>query len=210
MSDSHPFRMTISLDVLEHLGIGLYSNIPAVLSELVANAWDADATAVEITLDRDAPSITIRDNGHGMSHEDVNAKFLTVGYRRRTSSAKTPDGREAMGRKGIGKLAAFSIADTVEVHTTDGSSASAFRMDTDAIRASAADPKKPDYFPDPLPSELAPIAVGDADPAHQPPQDADLDRTSSSPSARSTVQRDRTISTFSGFRGQYVDLRCRP
>ena len=36
MSASRPFKMTISLDVLRHLGIGLYSNIPAVLSELVA------------------------------------------------------------------------------------------------------------------------------------------------------------------------------
>ena len=40
--ESNPkYRMTVSLNVLNHLGIGLYSNIPAVLSELVANAWDA-------------------------------------------------------------------------------------------------------------------------------------------------------------------------
>ena len=154
MSESRPFRMTISLDVLHHLGIGLYSNIPAVLSELVANAWDADATEVEITLDTDAPSITIRDNGHGMSRGDVNAKFLTVGYRRRVDHAKTPGGRAAMGRKGIGKLAAFSIADTVEVHTADGTTASAFRMDTRAIRASVADSEEPEYFPEPLTSEI--------------------------------------------------------
>ena len=49
MTEERPFKMTISLDVLHHLGIGLYSNIPAVLSELVANAWDADATRVNIT-----------------------------------------------------------------------------------------------------------------------------------------------------------------
>ena len=135
MNEPRPFKMTISLDVLHHLGIGLYSNIPAVLSELVANAWDADATEVEITLDHDTPSIAIRDNGHGMSQSDANEKFLTVGYRRRATHPETPLGRNAMGRKGIGKLAAFSIADTVEVHTADGKTASAFRMDTDAIRA---------------------------------------------------------------------------
>jgi len=33
--------MTIDLNVLNHLGIKLYSSIPAVLSEAVANAWDA-------------------------------------------------------------------------------------------------------------------------------------------------------------------------
>ena len=33
-----PYRLTIDLTALRHLGIGLYSNIPAVLSEVVANA----------------------------------------------------------------------------------------------------------------------------------------------------------------------------
>jgi hypothetical protein len=37
------FVMTVDLNVLEHLGINLYSNIAAVLTEAVANAWDADA-----------------------------------------------------------------------------------------------------------------------------------------------------------------------
>ena len=154
MSGSHPFKMTISLDVLHHLGIGLYSNVPAVMSELVANAWDADANKVEITLDLSAPSITICDNGHGMSQGDVNSKFLTVGYQRRSAHAKTPGGRDAMGRKGIGKLAAFSIANTVEVHTADGKTRSAFRMDTNAIKDSAVDPSKPDYFPEPITPEV--------------------------------------------------------
>ncbi len=160
MTERDPFKMTISLDVLRHLGIGLYSNIPAVLSELVANAWDADASQVEIILDRDTPAIEIRDNGHGMSRRDVNEKFLTVGYRRRVAHARTPNGRDAMGRKGIGKLAAFSIADTVEVHTADGTTASAFEMDTLAIKESAADPEQPDYFPKPVEPRIEPSGKG--------------------------------------------------
>lgn len=39
----HPYRMTVYLSVLDHLGIDLYSNNTAVLTEAVANAWDADA-----------------------------------------------------------------------------------------------------------------------------------------------------------------------
>ena len=41
--------MTVDLSVLEALGINLYSNAAAVLSELVANAYDADSTCVTIT-----------------------------------------------------------------------------------------------------------------------------------------------------------------
>lgn len=44
------YKMTIDLNVLNHLGMNLYSSIPAVLSEVVANAWDADATEVRIDI----------------------------------------------------------------------------------------------------------------------------------------------------------------
>lgn len=107
--DSAPkYRMTLTLNVLKHLGIGLYSNIPAVLSELVANAWDADARNVDIVLDIVAGRIEVRDDGHGMSVDDINERFLKVGYRRRRQTSITPLGRPVMGRKGIGKLATFS------------------------------------------------------------------------------------------------------
>lgn len=55
------FIMSLSLNVLNHLGINLYSNIPAVLSEIVANSWDADATRVDITISDD--EIVIKDDG---------------------------------------------------------------------------------------------------------------------------------------------------
>ena len=43
---SSKYKMSISLNMLEHLGLHLYSNTPAVLSEVIANAWDADAKQV--------------------------------------------------------------------------------------------------------------------------------------------------------------------
>ena len=46
------YKMTVDLNVLDHLGINLYSNIAAVLTEAVANAWDADAENVEIKLQK--------------------------------------------------------------------------------------------------------------------------------------------------------------
>ena len=54
------FIMSLSLNVLNHLGINLYSNIPAVLSEIVANSWDADAKRVDITIAED--QIIIEDD----------------------------------------------------------------------------------------------------------------------------------------------------
>ena len=35
-NDEQKYKMTLSLNVLNHLGVGLYSNVPAVLSEVIA------------------------------------------------------------------------------------------------------------------------------------------------------------------------------
>ena len=59
-----------------HLGINLYSNMPSVLSEVVANSWDADAENVHITVD--AEKIIIKDDGFGMNADDFNDKYLRV------------------------------------------------------------------------------------------------------------------------------------
>lgn len=118
MADDPHYELTIDLNTLNHLGIGLYSNIPAVISEVVANSWDSDATRVEIDIDTTKKVITIADDGWGMNETDINNKYLKVGYSKRENEpAVTPKGRRVMGRKGIGKLSLFSIAETIEVHS---------------------------------------------------------------------------------------------
>ena len=119
MSNSSKYQMTINFNILNHLGINLYSNIPAVLSEIVANSWDADATKVDIDIEMENGKITITDNGDGMDHADINDRYLMVGYqrRKRPENRKTATGRNVMGRKGIGKLSLFSIAKIIRVET---------------------------------------------------------------------------------------------
>lgn len=130
-----PYIMELSLNVLEHLGINLYSNVPSVLSEVVANAWDADAPWVRIDIHEDPYRIVIQDGGSGMTREEVNKRFLTVGYRKRDHEpGLTPKGRAPMGRKGIGKLSLFSIAELITVETVKNGDKSAFRMDLNDIR----------------------------------------------------------------------------
>ena len=128
--------MTLSLNALNHLGINLYSNVPAVLSEVVANAWDADAKIVDIRIDEGNKEISITDDGHGMTIEDANAKFLMVGYRRREKGAAITEHfkRPVMGRKGIGKLSLFSIAKTIKVYSVRNDDRHGFVMKLDDIR----------------------------------------------------------------------------
>ena len=132
------YTMNINLNVLNHLGINLYSNIPSVLSEVVANAWDADAEEVEISINPKDNSITIIDNGFGMNLDDINDKFLNIGYSKRLDGCQTTPlhTRSVMGRKGIGKLSMFSIADVIEITTIKKITGvkNAFRLDAQKIK----------------------------------------------------------------------------
>lgn len=131
------FKLSLDLNVLNHLGINLYSNVPAVLSEIIANSYDADASEVRVNWNKEEETITVTDDGIGMTEKDVNEKYLTVGYRKRDDGAEvTQSGRKVMGRKGIGKLSVFSIAKEVEVYTVKEGIQSAFSMNVDEIKKS--------------------------------------------------------------------------
>ena len=148
-TSEHKYEMTLSLNVLRHLGFGLYSNVAAVLSEVVANAWDADAENVSIFIDASDGHVIIEDDGHGMTVHDANDKYLTVGYERRKSERRTPVlDRPVMGRKGIGKLSLFSIARSVEVHSVRDSIKHGFVMDSDQIEKIIADGREAEYNPE--------------------------------------------------------------
>ncbi len=136
MSDKQPdYPLTISLSLLEHLGINLYSNVPAVLSETVANAWDADASEVRVEWNKEDGTIVIQDDGIGMTPDDIVDRFLNVGYRRRDKQpGRTAKNRRPMGRKGIGKLSLFSVAGIVDVESAKDGTKSAFRLDVSKIR----------------------------------------------------------------------------
>jgi len=152
MITAAPYYMNIDLRVLEHLGINLYSNAAAVISEAVANCWDADASKVDIQIAGD--QIVIVDDGVGMSQTQINERFLKVGYDKRNHEGKkSASGRRFMGRKGIGKLALFSIADTVIVNTrTLDGQVNAFEMHTPDIKNAIS--KGETYYPKPIASSI--------------------------------------------------------
>jgi hypothetical protein len=112
------YQLKIDMNVLNHLGIGLYSSTPAVITEIIANAWDA--AAENVTIDIGTDRIEVADDGMGMNADQLQNRFLNVGYARRDDpSAKdtTKPDRPVMGRKGIGKLAMFSLASRIEVQS---------------------------------------------------------------------------------------------
>ena len=112
-------ELIIKPQIIRLLGIQMYQKPADVISELIANAWDADAEQVNIKLsDR---IIEVRDNGNGMTFEQCQNYYLNVGRDRRFDTKKDLSERfkrPVLGRKGIGKFAGFGIAKCIEVETT--------------------------------------------------------------------------------------------
>ena len=121
------------------------------MSEVVANSWDADATNVNIRIEKG--KITITDDGDGMTRDDINEKYLMVGYERRKGKEGVPTtkGRDVMGRKGIGKLSLFSIANIIKVETIKAGERNGFEMSVKAIEDHINQSKQTPYEPDSLP-----------------------------------------------------------
>ena len=138
MASEHKYKMTISRMTVDKLGVKLYDRVSAVIAELVANGYDADAETVTIEAPMGAylatthqgqiqdtgHSIVVEDDGNGMSPDVINPFYLKVGAERRKDSQrgdKSPKfERRVMGRKGVGKLAPFGICNKIEVISSGG------------------------------------------------------------------------------------------
>lgn len=131
------YVMKISRLTVDKLGVKLYDRVSAVIAELVANSYDADATKVTIAApmgeylatrvndeikDR-GYEIVVSDNGIGMTPDEVNRFYLRVGSERRKDErggVSKKFGRKVMGNKGVGKLAPFGICQEIELLTAGG------------------------------------------------------------------------------------------
>jgi len=131
-------EMSFDPNTIEHLGVRMYSTLPPVLTELIANAYDADAETVKIILDdgKAEKEILIEDDGMGMTFDEINNNFLRIGRNRRESDQNedTPKGRKVIGKKGLGKLSFFGIAHEIEIITRKNGKRNAFLMRWEDIK----------------------------------------------------------------------------
>ncbi len=155
------YKMTVAGQLFKHLGLQMYSGAVPAISELISNAYDAMAKNVWITLPTGRPiqqtdEIIVKDDGHGMSFDECNSLYLSVGRDRRSGESewtKTYNGlkpRKVQGRKGIGKLAGFGIAERIDIHTVKDKQIAHFALDFTALTKSPNFADKRGYVPETL------------------------------------------------------------
>ncbi len=101
----------IAFGAVRHFGRNLYTTNPPAIAELVANAWDAYAKFCKLYYTNDA--LIIVDNGIGMNNDEFQNRYAMSGNPKNTNIRKPEymKTRLYMGKKGIGKFSAFSLAD---------------------------------------------------------------------------------------------------
>ncbi len=181
---THAFQADVAR--LLHLMVhSVYSERDIFLRELISNAADAceklryeaiaDPTltqdgqpfGITIQIDKDAKTLSIADNGIGMSEQDLRDALGTIAssgtraFLDRLAAAKGPaadgakdEGEQAekaadlIGQFGIGFYSAFMVADEVEVDTRRAGADFAYRWTSDG---------KGSYAIAPLPLDVAPV-----------------------------------------------------
>jgi len=140
------------LDLMVH---SVYSNKDSFLRELISNASDAldklrleafrnkdlnvdtSDLHIEIEVDKGARTLTVRDNGIGMTRDEVVgligtlAKSGTAELRQQLREAKNAAASEELiGQFGIGFYSTFMVADTVELRTRKAGESAAIRWES--------------------------------------------------------------------------------
>lgn len=101
----HPF--TVEARVAIQLGRESISSSLVAVSELVKNAYDADADEVVIAfsdLETDSPKLTITDDGDGMDKEHLLTRWMRIGTTHKYEVGKSTKDRVYTGAKGLGRL----------------------------------------------------------------------------------------------------------
>ncbi len=135
MATIESFR--VSSHLKDIIGRDLVTNEFVAIFELVKNSFDAAATRVDIEFDPEEQSITILDDGTGMTPADIRDKWLFVAYSEKALSAPEdyrdkikPAGQYA-GSKGIGRFACDTLGQRLELYSLARGSKSIVRLDID-------------------------------------------------------------------------------
>lgn len=166
-ASTHRFEAEVE-QVLRLVIESLYSNREVFLRELLSNGADAldklrfasvtepgllpEGTELEIRLipDRDANTLTLWDNGVGMSHDELVANLGTIARSgTRELAQKIAEAKEAgdlslIGQFGVGFYSSYLVADSVEVVSRAAGSEEAHRWISDAKESFTVEPAERD------------------------------------------------------------------
>ncbi len=119
-------KLRVRARAVDMLGRQQIAGIPTAIHELFKNAHDAYARHVEVDYFRGDGAFVLRDDGYGMTREEFETKWLTIGTESKVNANELPlpdfiqahaERRPVLGEKGIGRLSIATIGPQVLVLT---------------------------------------------------------------------------------------------
>jgi len=110
--------VTIDKSHIITIGERLYAESIEFIREIVNNAYDADATVVDVKITDE--TVEVRDNGTGMDRAGLE-QYFNIGSPFKLEASRSPvHHRDRIGQFGIGKFATLSACKRFEVTTRKG------------------------------------------------------------------------------------------
>ena len=109
---------TSDSQLLAELGERLIATPQIALSELVKNAYDADATKVHVWLSDDGKTLNVKDDGQGMSEEDFRTAWMRIASSHKLEQEVSRRyHRPLTGSKGVGRFAVRLLGEHLLLET---------------------------------------------------------------------------------------------
>jgi signal transduction histidine kinase len=128
-------RFSVDSAIISRLGQQLVARQETAVSEIVKNAYDADAEEVRLVfneVDKPGGRLFVKDDGVGMERQQLIDGFMRLASTEKIHEPKSPKyGRLRAGRKGIGRFAAQRLGRTLTLITQTSASKKALRLEID-------------------------------------------------------------------------------
>lgn len=133
--DQDKVRFSADAALISRLGRELVSRQETAVSELIKNAYDADARRAELIFDNtkiEGGTLEIIDDGHGMDRDQLINGFMRLSSMDKVENPISPKyGRSRAGKKGIGRFAAQRLGEHLEITTQTADADHALRVKID-------------------------------------------------------------------------------
>ena len=157
---------TESKKLLDLMINSIYTNKEIFLRELVSNASDAidklsflaltnseiqlgdEELAIRVSYDKDARTITVSDNGIGMTEEELDKNLGTIAHSgseqfKEENAEAQGDDVDIIGQFGVGFYSSFMVAEKVRVVSRAFGSDTAYAWESDGIKGYTVSPAEP-------------------------------------------------------------------
>ena len=129
--DREHVRFSVDAGIINRLGKELVGRAETAISELIKNAYDAEASYVHLNFKNayvPGGSLVIEDNGTGMTYSELINGFMRISSSDKVHRPISPNyKRKKAGKKGIGRFAAQRLGDQLIIVTQTAESAYAIK-----------------------------------------------------------------------------------